>query len=199
VQARATLDGRGDSVHDLMAGADGQISIVLPHGQVNAALAELTGINVAEGIGLLMKGSNDKTEIRCGIAQFGIKDGTMRADRVVLDTQNVRITSRGEVRLGPEELDLSIKGEPKKLRLTRLRTPVEVGGHLRNPTIGINAGKTVKQGAIAAVIGAVATPFAAILAFVDPGLAKDENCAALLSEVDAGITEAAAKARSTKK
>jgi len=26
------------------------------------------------------------------------------------------------------------------------------------------------------------TPFAAIVAFIDPGLAKDENCAALLAE-----------------
>ena len=199
VQARARLDGRGDSVHDLMSGADGQISIVLPHGQVNAALAELTGINVARGIGLLVKGGDDKAEIRCGIAQFGVKDGTMRADRVVLDTQDVRITGRGEIRLGPEELDLSIKGEPKKLRLARLRTPVEVNGHLRDPSIGINAGKTAKQGAIAAVIGAVVTPFAAILAFVDPGLAKDENCAALLSEVEPHGTEAASQPRSTKK
>jgi uncharacterized protein involved in outer membrane biogenesis len=199
VQARATLEGRADSVHDLMAGADGQISMVLPNGQVNAALAELTGINVAEGIGLLMKGSDDKAEIRCGIAQFDVKDGTMRADRVMLDTDNVRITGQGEIRLGSEELDLSIKGKPKKLRLTRLRTPVEVKGHLRNPSIGINVGKTVKQGAIAAVIGAVVTPFAAILAFVDPGLAKDENCAALLNEVDMDATEAAAQSRSTKK
>jgi AsmA family protein len=198
VQARARLEGRGDSVHDVMAGADGQISIVLPHGQVNAALAELTGINVAKGIGLLVKGGDDKAEIRCGIAQFDVKEGTMRADRVVLDTQDVRITGHGQVRLGPEELDLSIKGEPKKLRLTRLRTPVEVNGHLRNPSIGINAGKAVKQGAIAAVIGAVVTPFAAILAFVDPGLAKDENCAALLSEVDPHAIEAQPR-RSTKK
>jgi hypothetical protein len=198
VQARVRLEGLGDSVHDLMAGADGQISIVLPHGQVNAALAELTGINVAKGVGLLMKGGDDKAEIRCGIAQFGVKEGTMRADRVVVDTEDVRITGRGEVRFGPEELDLSIKGEPKKLRLTRLRTPVEVRGHLRNPSIGINAGKAVKQGAIAAVIGAVVTPFAAILAFVDPGLAKDENCTALLSEADPHATEAA-QSRSTKK
>ena len=66
-------------------------------------------------------------------------------------------------------------------RLARLRTPVEIGGHLRKPTIGIDAGKTLKQGAIATALGAVLTPLAAIFAFVDPGLAKDENCAALLA------------------
>jgi hypothetical protein len=88
------------------------------------------------------------------------------------------------VRLGPEELDLSIKGEPKKLRFARLRTPIEINGKLRKPSIGIDAGKTAKQGAIATALGTVLTPFAAIIAFVDPGLAKDENCAALLQTAE---------------
>lgn len=186
VQARAVIEGKGDSVHDVMAGADGRVSLVLPHGEVNAALAELTGINVARGVGLLLKGSDDKSEIRCGVAQFNVQDGVMRADNVVFDTKDVRIAGRGEIRLGPEELDLSIKGEPKKLRLARLRTPVEIHGQLRDPRIGVDAGKVAKQGAVAAAIGAVVAPIAAVIAFVDPGLAKDENCAALLDTADAG-------------
>jgi hypothetical protein len=40
----------------------------------------------------------------------------------------------------------------------------------------------VKQGAIAAALGTIVTPIAAVFAFVDPGLAKDQNCAALLAE-----------------
>ncbi|MDY6947132.1 MAG: AsmA family protein [Pseudomonadota bacterium] len=180
IQARAVIKGSGDSVHDLMAGADGRVSMLLPRGEVNAALAELTGINVARGIGLLLKGSDDKADIRCGVAQFAIQDGTMRADNVVFDTRDVRITGRGEIRLGPEELDLSIKGEPKKLRLARLRSPVEINGHLRDPSIGVDAGKVAKQAAVATAIGAALTPIAAVIAFIDPGLAKDANCAALL-------------------
>lgn len=186
VQARAVIEGSGDSVHDLMAGANGRLSLILPHGEVNSALAELTGINVARGIGLLLKGNDEKAEIRCGVAQFDVQDGTLRANNVVFDTQDVRITGRGEIRFGPEELDLSIKGEPKELRLARLRTPVEINGHLRDPTIGVDVGKTLKQGAIATGLGAVLTPLAAIIAFIDPGLAKDENCAALLAEVQPG-------------
>ncbi|MET0660234.1 MAG: AsmA family protein [Steroidobacteraceae bacterium] len=180
--ARIVLEGTGDSVHDVMAGADGRIYAIVPGGEVRAAFAELTGINVARGLGLLLKGDDERARIRCGIAQFDVEDGTMRAEQVVFDTEDVRITGRGEVRLGPEELELKIKGEPKKLRVARLRTPVIVGGHLRKPSVGIDAGKTAEQGAIAAALGAV-TPFAAILAFIDPGLAKDENCAALLAPV----------------
>lgn len=185
MQARALLEGRGDSMHDFMADADGRASIVLPHGEVRAAFAELTGINVARGLGLLLKGDEERTEVRCGVAQFSVKDGVMRADNIVFDTQDVRITGRGEIRLGPEELDLSIKGEPMKVRVARLRTPVEINGHLRKPSVGINAAATVKQGAVAAALAVALTPLAAIIAFVDPGLAKNENCAALLDSGNA--------------
>jgi uncharacterized protein involved in outer membrane biogenesis len=185
LQARAVFEGQGDSLHDFMANADGRVTAVLPHGEVRAAFAELTGINVARGIGLLMKGDDERAAIRCGVAQFGVENGTMHAQNVVFDTENVKITGRGEIRLGPEELDLSIKGEPKKLRFARVRTPVEINGHLRKPSIGVDAGKTIKQGAIATAIGAALAPLAAVIAFVDPGLAKDENCAALLQTAQA--------------
>ncbi|HVY82715.1 MAG TPA: AsmA family protein [Steroidobacteraceae bacterium] len=190
MQGRAVLSGHGDSVHDMMASANGRLSLVLPHGEVTAAFPELTGINVARGIGLLMKGLDDKAEIRCGVAEFSIDNGTMSADRVVFDTKDVRITGRGEAQLGTEALDFQIKGEPKHLRFTRVRTPIEIGGHLRKPSIGIDVGKTVAQGAIATALGAALTPFAAILAFVDPGLAKDANCAQLLETSDSAKPKA---------
>jgi Uncharacterized protein involved in outer membrane biogenesis len=186
IQGRAIIEGGGDSVHALMAGANGRVSLILPSGQVNAALAELTGINVARGLGLLLQGKDEKAAIRCGVAQFEVKEGRMRADNVVFDTQDVRITGHGEIRLGPEELDLSIKGEPKKVRIARLRTPVEVNGHLRDPSIGVDVGKVAKQGAVAAAIGVALTPIASIIAFVDPGLAEHENCGALLDNAKSG-------------
>ena len=181
VQARLVAHGSGDSVHDFASGADGTLTFVLPHGEINAAFAELTGINVAEGLGLLLKGGKDREDVRCGVAQFGVQDGTMHVQNFVIDTQDVRITGSGEVRLGPEELDLSLKGQPKKFRIVRIKAPVKITGHLLKPSLGIEAGPAVRQGAIATALGAVLTPLAAVIAFVDPGLAKDENCAALIS------------------
>jgi hypothetical protein len=195
MQARAVITGSGDSVHDFVASSEGRFTAVIPDGQVNAAFAELTGIDVARGVGLLLKGNDQSTQIRCGVAQFDIKDGTMHAQNVVFDTTNVKITGKGDVKLGPEDLDLEIKGEPKKLRLGRLRTPIQIEGRIMKPKIGLDTGKTLKQGAIATAIGAVVAPLAAVIAFVDPGLEKDENCAALLSSVPP--TKTAAKPSDT--
>jgi uncharacterized protein involved in outer membrane biogenesis len=182
MQARAVLDGTGDSAHRVMSNANGTLTLVLPNGEVRSAFAELTGINVAKGLGLLLTNANEREQIRCGLAQFDIKDGLMSATNVTFDTQDVVIRGKGDIKLGSEVLDLQIKGDPKKIRLTRVRTPIEVKGYLLKPSIGVDVGSTVKQGAIAAALGTIVTPIAAVFAFVDPGLAKDQNCAALLAE-----------------
>jgi hypothetical protein len=40
----------------------------------------------------------------------------------------------------------------------------------------------VAQGGLAAVLGALINPLAALLPFVDPGLAEDADCGALIAQ-----------------
>jgi len=61
-----------------------------------------------------------------------------------------------------------------------VKTPIVLGGTLRRPAIRLKPGNSVGQVAVATVLGAVATPFAAIAAFVDPGLNQNVNCSRLL-------------------
>jgi uncharacterized protein involved in outer membrane biogenesis len=184
MEARAIIDGKGDSLHRLMADASGMVTVILPDGEIRSAFAELVGINALNGVGLLLTKPEDRTPIRCGVAQFDIKDGSMNAQNVTFDTEKVLIRGQGNIQLGPEELHLQIKGEPKRVRLGRLRTPIVVKGHLLDPSIGIDAGSAAKQGAVAVALGVLATPLASIIAFVDPGLAKDQNCAQMLADAE---------------
>jgi hypothetical protein len=66
----------------------------------------------------------------------------------------------------------------------RLRAPITVKGSLAHPVLGVEAGKAVAQGGIAAALGFL-NPIAAIAAFIDPGLAKDANCGPLLAQAKA--------------
>jgi AsmA family protein len=182
LQARARLLGEGDSVHAFASTADGTVTAVVPHGEVRAAFAELTGINVTTALGLMLVQDDKQAKLRCGIADFKVEDGDMHAQNVVFDTQNVLITGSGDVRLGSEHLDLALKGQPKKLKFVRLRTPILIGGQLRKPTVGVKASRVAGQAGAAVALGALISPLAAVVAFVDPGLAKDANCAALFAE-----------------
>jgi uncharacterized protein involved in outer membrane biogenesis len=180
--ARAHLKGSGRSVHEIASSSDGTLTAVVPHGEVREAIAELTGINLLRGLGLLLTQSEETTRIRCGVAEFRIDDGRARAERIVLDTEHVLVIGGGSVGLEKEALDLELSGKSKQLRFGKLRSPVTIGGTLSDPVYGIKVEKAALQGGIAAILGALLTPIAAALAFVDPGLAKDADCAALLAE-----------------
>jgi uncharacterized protein involved in outer membrane biogenesis len=178
---RLRVHGTGDSVHAVASTADGALTAVLPHGQVRAAFAELTGINL-RGLGLLVDKSHPQDNVRCGIADFSARDGTLTTKELVFDTDDVLVTGKGELDLRTERIDISINGQPKHLRLVRVKAPILISGTLGKPAVGLKPGNAVGQAGIAAALGAIATPFAAIVAFVDPGLAKDANCTGLLAE-----------------
>jgi uncharacterized protein involved in outer membrane biogenesis len=183
LQTHIRLEGHGNSVHEIAADSNGTIAAVIPQGEMRQSFAELTGINVLSGLGLLLSGNQQTVPIRCGIAEFEVQDGDARAARLLIDTEPVLITGDGHVALTDEMVALNIAGKPKKLALTRVRAPINLRGSLRHPTVGISVPAVVKQGAIAAAAGALLTPVAALIAFIDPGLAKDQNCAALLGSV----------------
>jgi len=184
---RLKLRGTGTSVHKFAAASDGAMSVVIPHGQISDVIAEFTGINVLRGIGLLLSKGETKTEIRCGIMDFKDRQGRLSTTTVFVDTSNVLITGRGTINLDNEALDLALQGDPKKLRLLRLRSPISLHGTLLHPAIGIEADKLAGQAGVAIALGALLTPVAAAIAFVDPGLAKNKDCSTVLSQADAGV------------
>jgi AsmA family protein len=188
MQGRFQFHGAGSSVHKMAASSDGAMSVVIPHGQVNAAIAELTGINVLSGLGLLLSKDQEHSEIRCGIVDFKDRNGKLNTTTVYVDTSNVLITGRGDINLDNEDVNLALQGDPKKIRFLRLRSPITLHGTLLHPAVGVNAGKLGEQAGIAAALGVLLTPAAAALAFIDPGLAKNKDCSTVLEQADAGIS-----------
>ena len=184
---RLKVRGRGTSIHKFAADSDGGLSIVIPHGQINDAIAELTGINVVSALGLLVSKQQTQTDIRCGIVDFKDQQGQLNTTTVYVDTSNVLITGRGNITLDDEHLNLALQGDPKKLRLLRLRAPISLHGTLLHPAVGIKAGKLAEQVGIATALGALLTPVAAALAFIDPGLAKNKDCSTVLEQAKAGV------------
>jgi uncharacterized protein involved in outer membrane biogenesis len=180
---RFRIQGSGSSIHKFASTADGAISVIIPQGEINEAMAELTGINVTKGLGLLLTNNEKQIPIRCSVIDIQAQKGVLNAKSMFMDTADVLITGRGSVNLDSERLDLAIEGDPKKIRFTRIRAPVTVKGTMAHPAIGVDAGKLAKQGAVAAALSTLLTPVAGVIAFIDPGLAKNKDCAASLSNV----------------
>jgi uncharacterized protein involved in outer membrane biogenesis len=182
VMARAKLTGYGNSVHRAASSANGQVTVVSPRGEIRQAFAELLGVNASKGLILLLSKDNRETSVRCAVADFSVKDGVMTSNQIVADTGVVLAKGKGTIDLQTERLDLKIEGDSKKPRLVRLFIPITIKGPFMTPKVGLEAGGAVAQGGLAAALGSLVSPLAAILPFVTGGEAKDADCASLVAE-----------------
>jgi hypothetical protein len=185
LESRLQLKGEGNSVQDIFGHSDGLFTAVIPQGAVREAFAEFTGVNVARGLGLLVTGSQKQTTIHCAIAAFAVHQGLAQVQQFVLSTDAVQVNGSGNINLDTEKLDLVLKGHPKKLSLFHLYAPIVIDGTFTMPAFGVKPAGLLAQASAAAALGVIATPAAAILAFVDPGLTQDADCTALLSNPQA--------------
>jgi uncharacterized protein involved in outer membrane biogenesis len=186
LQGRIRLHGTGSSVHKTALNAVGDITMIIPNGRVREAFMELTGINVDRGLTELLFKKQQATDLRCGIINFHAADGDLKATTMVIDTTRLLLTGTGQVAFDDEAIDMSIRGKPKGIRFVRIQSPILVRGTLSKPSVGLKTSNVVGQAAAATALGVLLTPAAAVLAFVDPGLAKDANCQALLAQAEDG-------------
>jgi hypothetical protein len=105
----------------------------------------------------------------------------MQARQIVIDTGVVVSHGSGTVNLGSETMNLRLDGQSKKPRLLRLWAPIVVKGRFTHPQVGVEQGAVAAQGGVAAALGALVHPLAAILPFVTAGGAKDVDCQALIA------------------
>jgi len=181
LRARLKVAGQGRSIHQVAASSNGALTAVIPRGTVRTSLAELLGLDL-RGLGLLASKNPGETTVRCAVASFQAHEGVFTAQDLLIDTDAVQITGDGLARLDSESLDFRFRGHPKGVRLVRLRSPVLLGGTLARPSIRIEPGHLAAQAIEAVAAGALLTPLAAVLAFVDPGLTKDADCGALTAK-----------------
>ncbi len=178
LDARVKASGAGNSVHKAAASANGQLTLVMPRGTIRQSFAELMGVNATKGLFQLLTKDPHQTDVRCGVADFQIRNGVMQASNAVFDTGVTRVNGGGTINLNDESLKLVFKGKPKKFRLIRINAPIVIGGHLSAPKFGIDAGPVAVQGGLALALNT-------ILPFVNIDYAKDANCAGLMSEMEA--------------
>lgn len=182
VQGRLRLQSAGRSVKEVMARTDGEAAVVLDGGHVGSAtVRNLVGPTVAEALGILA-GQDIPVEIRCVVGRFPVKRGQVTTEAMVVDTTDLNVLGGGTVDLRRERLALEFQARPKKPGLATARTPITLTGPLIDPQVGIEPGELVARGAAAVALGIVLTPLAAIIPFLNPGLATDSPCGRLIGE-----------------
>ncbi|MCY7389808.1 MAG: AsmA family protein, partial [Burkholderiales bacterium] len=161
IQGKAALQGQGRSTAEILATLKGQVRAELKNGKVSHLIVELAGLDLAEGLGLLLTG--DKTlSVQCGVADLAAEGGIFRPRVMVLDTLDSAIWIDGSLSLATESLDLRAVVTPKDFSPLTRRTPLRVRGAFARPGVSIEKGPLTRKLATAFLL-ALANPLAALL------------------------------------
>ena len=185
IDGRIRLAGTGDTVRKSLGSSNGDVRLVVNHGQMSNLAIEIIGLDVAQTLGLWATDKDKTVEIRCMIADIGVKNGIMDPRIFVLDTTDSMIDVKGAADLRTELMNLEIAAHPKDTSVFAVRTPITVAGTFAEPNVGLDKGPLVARAAAAVALGVLLTPAASVLAFIDPGMERDSDCAALLRQVQA--------------
>jgi uncharacterized protein involved in outer membrane biogenesis len=186
------LSGTGNSVGKLLGSANGKIGVFMDEGQISEFLMELVALDLWGATRVKLRGDK-QIDIRCAIADFGVKNGVMQANALVFDTTIVNIGGGGTINLKNEEMDLELKPQPKNRSIGSLRSPLHVRGTFGQPDVGPDMRRLAARGAGAIVMG-ILNPLLAVLPLIEEGKGKDSPCAQLIAQATSSSRSSASGA-----
>jgi AsmA family protein len=181
LKARVKMTGTGNSVRDSLASSNGRIAIIMPKGTFWTRNVQLAEFDLGTFIQKMFeKKLKEPVQINCGLIGFTVRNGIAAADPILIDTQKSVMVGRGGFSFKNESLDLAFRADSKKFSLFSGQSPVGINGYFAAPGIDIISPELVGRAGVGLGLGLVASPFAAIIAFVDVGDAKAANCGPVL-------------------
>ena len=172
------LAGHGNSVRRMLATANGQVGLVVAGGEISQLMMERVGLHLWEILELNVTGDR-LVKLHCAVADFNVKDGSMRADALVLDTEVTTIVGTGSIDLAQEKLDLTLNQKTKNTSPLALRSPIHVRGSFARPDASVDKGRVALRGLGALALGLV-NPFLALIPLIDAGPGSDSDCRQLI-------------------
>ncbi|NIJ21513.1 hypothetical protein FHS95_003216 [Sphingomonas naasensis] len=186
LKARVKMTGTGNSVRDSLASSNGRIAVIMPRGTFwtrNIQLSELDiGVFVQK---MFEKKLKEPVQINCGLIGFTVNNGIAAADPILIDTEKNVMLGRGGFSFKNETIDLAFRADSKKFSLFSGQSPVGVGGYFAKPSIDVISPELVGRAGAGLGLGILASPFAAVIAFVDIGDAKAADCGPVLAGASA--------------
>ena len=177
------LRGKGSSVRQMLASSAGKIDLVVAGGKISKLMMEKAGLHLWEILELSLTGDRLVT-LRCAVADFDVKQGNMRANALIFDTEVTTIVGTGSIDLGEEKLDLTLNQETKYTSPVALRSPIFLRGSFARPTLAVDQGRVAARALGAIGLGLV-NPLLALIPLIDAGPGKDSDCGELVREAKA--------------
>lgn len=178
----ARIDSYGNSTAQILGSGDGELRLYMNRGHLSALLVNLAGLEFGKAL-LSALGLPSETDVRCAIADLGLKEGLLETRLLLVDTGEANILGDGSISLREETLGYRVHTKPKRIGLASLRAPINIGGTFASPSIRPDWDRLAIKGGAAIALGALVGPLAALLPTVELGLGEDNDCKALVDEI----------------
>ena len=188
--ATVKLNGRGNSISDAAAKANGSISAAVSNGRISNLLDAASGLNGGKVLTLLAGGDRE-IKVNCGGMAFDVKDGKGTSTLFLVDTEQTEIVGNGRFDLEHETFEMKITPTPKRMGILSLRTPVRLFGRLNKPEFELEKGPLLLRAGGAIALFGVA-PIAALIPLIETGPGQDTNCARVKQVVGSAEKQATA-------
>ncbi len=186
LSGHATLQGQGRSTAEILSTLKGQARLELNDAKVSHLDIEKAGLDLAEILGLLIKG-DDMLPVQCAVADLVAHEGVLTPRVMVLDTSVSAVWVEGSLSLASEALALRALVMPKDFSLASLRMPLQVRGTFAHPDVSFEK-RTLGLRLASAALLALVNPLGALIPLVDPGDANAarqgaDGCRALMQHI----------------
>jgi uncharacterized protein involved in outer membrane biogenesis len=182
ISGRAQLDTTGNSVAQMLSGADGNVGLMMEGGSISELVARLSNLDLARSLAIYLTGDRE-LPVRCMVTQLEGAKGRFDVKTLVVDTSKTKITGAGHVDFAQEAVDLKLVTKPKDFSLVALRGPIAVSGSFENPAVRPDLRNALGRGVLAAALGLVTGGLGLFVPFVELGGEQDSNCAELVRGV----------------
>ena len=166
--------GTGRSVAAMLGSLDGDIAAWVNGGTVSHLAMEAAGLDIAQGLGMLIKG-DDALPMQCAVTQFTARKGLLHTDVGIVDSPDTTLIVNGDLSLAQEQLALVVQADPKDFSPATLRSPLHLDGPFVQPHIKLDP-KPIGLKAAAAVALGLINPLAALIPLIDPGQKAPYGC-----------------------
>jgi AsmA family protein len=174
LNVKVDVRGKGASIARLMAGLNGQTSIVMGAGRMKSdALDTFIGGPTKFLTELVTGERKEYTVINCTVSKIDVKNGLATNKALLFDTDFATIVGKGTINLATEGLDLTIDPQPKSATINTA-VPVLIGGTLANPSYSVD--KLAAARKVGGLLGGFVFPPALLLGLGELGTGDDNPC-----------------------
>lgn len=162
IDGRVKIDGRGKSLADVMASADGDLRLVMHGGSISWLLVELIGLDLGQAL-ILYVTEDNRIPVNCAVGKIDVKGGIAEMAPVVVDTTDSVLYFSGKTDLRQQTLTMQVEADAKDFSLLDIDAPLLIEGKIRNPEISLGKGVPIP--------------------LIEPGNAEDISCDRLINTI----------------